>query len=57
MLREHIPDAAVRVGIESAVGAGRLIQPEEVAETVYFCATQPVLNGAVLHANLGQIER
>ena len=57
MLSEHIPDATVRVLLESAVGAGRLIEPREIAETIHFCAEHPVLNGAVIHANLGQIER
>ena len=36
---------------------GRLIEPEEIAEVVYAAATQPVLNGALIHANLGQVER
>ena len=58
MLREHVPDAAVREEFaKGAVGAGRLIEPNEVAATIYFCAMHPVINGSVLHANLGQIER
>ena len=36
---------------------GRLVEPEEIAEVLLRCAQMPVLNGAVLHANLGQIER
>ena len=36
---------------------GRLVAPEEIAETLYWSAHHPVINGAVLHANLGQIER
>jgi NAD(P)-dependent dehydrogenase (short-subunit alcohol dehydrogenase family) len=35
----------------------RLIEPEEIAETVAFAAHAPVLNGALIHANLGQRER
>ena len=38
------------------VGAGRLIEPEEVGKLLLFSAENPVINGAVLHANLGQIE-
>ena len=57
MLSEHIPEPAVRAQLERAVGAGRLIEPREIAETIVFCALHPVLNGAVIHANLGQIER
>jgi len=44
-------------GIESMSAFGRLIEPEEIAETVAFAAQAPVLNGAVIHANLGQRER
>lgn len=36
---------------------GRMIHPREIAEFVLFAAGAPVLNGAVLHASLGQIER
>ncbi|EXJ15223.1 SDR family NAD(P)-dependent oxidoreductase [Imhoffiella purpurea] len=43
--------------IESMSAFGRLIEPEEIAETVAFAAQSPVLNGAVIHANLGQRER
>jgi len=55
MLREHVPaDAMDFVAGMSAFK--RLIDPEEIAATVLFSATNPVLNGAVLHANLGQVE-
>jgi len=35
---------------------GRLITPGEIADIVSFCARTPTVNGAVLHANLGQVE-
>lgn len=35
----------------------RLIEPEEIADMVAFAALAPVLNGALIHANLGQRER
>ncbi|NCA70038.1 MAG: SDR family oxidoreductase [Sphingobacteriia bacterium] len=35
----------------------RLIEPAEIAETIAFAARTPVLNGALIHANLGQRER
>lgn len=35
----------------------RLIEPEEIAEVAAFAARSPVLNGALIHANLGQRER
>ena len=55
MLREHVPaDSMDFVAGMSAFN--RLIEPEEIASTVLFTATNPVLNGAVIHANLGQVE-
>ena len=47
-------------GLEAQVVAnvafGRLVRPEEIADTIAFCIDQPVLNGALIHANLGQRE-
>ena len=58
MLREHLgTDPAVRASVAGMTTFGRLITPEEIANVLYLCATTPVLNGAVIHANLGQIER
>ncbi|NRD61028.1 SDR family oxidoreductase [Corallococcus exiguus] len=58
MLREHMgTDPAVRASVAGMTTFGRLITPEEIAGVLYLCATTPVLNGAVIHANLGQIER
>jgi 3-oxoacyl-[acyl-carrier protein] reductase len=58
MLREHMgADPAVRASVAGLTTFGRLITPEEIAGVLYLCATTPVLNGAVIHANLGQIER
>lgn len=57
MLRNHIGDNdEVIRSIEARVSYGRLIQPEEIAETLWFCANNPVINGSVIHANLGQVE-
>lgn len=57
MLRDRIPDADILQQLGAANGFGRLIDADEIAATIEFCATHPVLNGAVIHANLGQIER
>ncbi len=58
MLRGHIgDDQAVVADITRNVAFGRLIETEEIATTLYFCAKNAVINGTVLHANLGQIER
>lgn len=55
MLRAHVGDDIG--GITAMVAAGRLVRPDEIAELAWVCARNPALNGAVLHANLGQIER
>ena len=58
MLRAHVgDDAAVLQEIVGVSTFGRLIDPREIAESILFAARHPVINGAVLHANLGQIER
>ncbi len=55
MLRAHVPaDAMAAVAGMSAFD--RLIEPAEIAATLLFAAEHPVLNGAVIHANLGQRE-
>jgi 3-oxoacyl-[acyl-carrier protein] reductase len=56
MLRSHVGgNAEILAAIASGVTANRLIEPVEIARTIQFAAREPVLNGAVLHANLGQI--
>ena len=58
MLRSHIgTDPETEAAVASMSAFGRLIRPEEIAETIVWAATHPVINGAVLHANLGQVER
>lgn len=56
MLREHVPEEAMaQVAAMSAYE--RLVSPDEIAATLLWAAQNPVINGAVLHANLGQVER
>ena len=58
MLRAHVGHASdVLEALAGGVTFGRLIEPEEVARTIHFCALNAVINGAVIHANLGQFER
>ncbi len=58
MLKEHTGNSeAVLMDIASGVTFNRLITPDEIAEMLYFAAVNPAINGAVIHANLGQIER
>lgn len=58
MLRANLgDDPAVMASITGMISFGRLIDPAEIAATIWFCASNPVINGSVIHANLGQIER
>ena len=56
MLRSHVPDDAIN-DVAAMSAFGRLIEPEEIAETIVWATENPVLNGSVIHANLGQIEQ
>jgi len=57
MLREHVGhDEGILEALGGMSTMGRLIQPDEIAATLGFCAEHPVINGAILHANLGQKE-
>jgi NAD(P)-dependent dehydrogenase (short-subunit alcohol dehydrogenase family) len=57
MLRTHLGnDPAVEASIAGMNSFSRLIAPEEIAELIRWAHHNPVINGAVLHANLGQRE-
>lgn len=56
MLRSHVPPLAL-ASIAEMNTFGRLIDPDEIARTIYWATQNPVINGSVIHANLGQIER
>ena len=56
MLRAHVPEEAMDA-VRGLSAYGRLIEPSEIADTLHWAAENPVINGAVLHANLGQVER
>jgi 3-oxoacyl-[acyl-carrier protein] reductase len=56
MLREHVPAEAMDT-VRGMSSYGRLVTADEIADVVHYAAQRPVLNGSVLHANLGQIER
>jgi 3-oxoacyl-[acyl-carrier protein] reductase len=60
MLRAHIGAAGdvdhVLRSLQAMSSHGRLIKPEEIAQLLLSCAQQPVIDGAVIHANLGQVE-
>ncbi len=57
MLRTHVSnDSGTLTSLGGMTAFNRLIEPEEIAKTILFAAENPVINGAVVHANLGQIE-
>ncbi|MEK9822384.1 MAG: SDR family oxidoreductase, partial [Gammaproteobacteria bacterium] len=57
MLRDHVGNSdEILQSIAAGSTFGRLIEPGEIARSIHFAAENPVLNGAVIHANLGQIE-
>jgi len=57
MLRTHIgTDPAVEQAIAGMNSFNRLIEPGEIAGLIHWAHHNPVINGAVLHANLGQRE-
>jgi 3-oxoacyl-[acyl-carrier protein] reductase len=57
MLQVHLDgDEDVLAEIAKLSTFGRLITPEEIADTLFFAAFNPVVNGSVIHANLGQVE-
>lgn len=56
MLRAHVPTDAIDA-VAGMSAFDRLIEPAEIAATLLFAAEHPVVNGAVIHANLGQRER
>ena len=57
MLRTHLgEDPEVAALIAGMNSFNRLIEPEEIAGLIHWAHHNPVINGAVLHANLGQKE-
>ena len=58
MLRAHVgEDESVLKSIAATTTFDRLVEPQEIADAIWFGANHPVINGAVIHANLGQVER
>ena len=57
MLSDHVGGSQeILADIASGVTFNRLIEPSEMAATLKFAAENPVMNGSIMHANLGQIE-
>jgi 3-oxoacyl-[acyl-carrier protein] reductase len=57
MLRSHCNhDENILQNMAALSSFNRLVKPEEIAYTLFFCAQNPAINGATIHANLGQRE-
>jgi len=57
MLRTHLGnDEEVMQSIASMNSFNRLVEPGEIAGFIVWAHNNPVINGSVLHANLGQKE-
>ena len=57
MLSEHLgANPEIYQQITASIAHQRLAQPSEIADTIWFVSQNPVINGAILDANLGQIE-
>lgn len=58
MLRNHIgDDPDIMSAISNMNSFHRLIEPGEIAEMIVWSHANPVINGSVIHGNLGQQER
>ncbi len=55
MLRQHVPDEFMEQ-VKGMSAYNRLVAPDEIANTLMWAAQNPVINGSVIHANLGQVE-
>ncbi len=55
MLRSRVPEEHLD-DVAQLSTFHRIIQPEEIAQTIFWATQNPVINGSVIHANLGQKE-
>lgn len=55
MALQGVDSEAFQHFIAAKVIGKRLIEANEIAELIYFCAQNPVINGSLIHANLGQV--
>lgn len=55
--QREVTDPETVAELRAMTGEGRMIQPDEIAAVLEVAADHPVMNGTVLHANLGQRER
>lgn len=57
MLRQHVGhDEGVLDQLGTMNSFGRLVAPDEIADMIFWAHHNPVINGSVMHGNLGQVE-
>ena len=57
MLRQHVGhDEAILSSLGDMNSFGRLVSPSEIADLIVWAHEHPVINGSVMHGNLGQVE-
>ena len=57
MLRQHVGhDDTVLDNLGEMNSFGRLVAPSEIADLILWAHDHPVINGSVMHGNLGQVE-
>ena len=57
MLRQHVGhDDDVLDNLGEMNSYGRLVAPSEIADLILWAHDHPVINGSVMHGNLGQVE-
>lgn len=55
LLRDSMDEELINYVLQAHVVGKRLIEPEEIANVLYACASAPALNGALIPTNLGLI--
>ena len=57
MLRQHVGhDEGILSSLGEMNSFGRLVAPGEIADLILWAHHHPVINGSVMHGNLGQVE-
>ena len=57
MLRQHVGhDEGVLDQLGTMNSFGRLVAPDEIVDMIFWAHHNPVINGSVMHGNLGQVE-
>ena len=56
MLTQHAGKEVLNRLAQEKVCLKRLACPKEVAALIYFCSQNALINGSIIHGNLGQVE-